>query len=443
MTDAAPGISAVLIVRNESAHLAACLGALQGVVDEIVVADTGSTDDTVAIAEAAGARVYTFVWDSDFSAARNFSIGHATGDYVLVVDADEYLDDPATARARLLDFIGRHGRDTVGTLTIRSYTAANTWVHDETERFFHRESFHYTGVIHEQVTAKAGVKRAAPTCVSVLHHGYAQTADDPYHKARRNIPILKRALAAFPRDEYFWFQLGKARYGLEEYTASIEALRQSLACMEFGDKGVVLGRLGPVSREVLTDAVVTLAYALVNAGQIEEAAQLLDEHTAHNHGGIHRADFPHVQGYIHLMRGAIEASRACYLAALALGPENEDVLGTGSYASHYHLGLLEEASGDLKAAEGRYLEALRVQPDYGPALSRLIGLVVEQQRPLPGALWTVADRAALLSNYSNILEQTVRQQGAAAAQVLIQAAQSTAPELVAACRERLRAMQQG
>ncbi|MBC8066081.1 MAG: glycosyltransferase family 2 protein, partial [Chlorobia bacterium] len=84
-------LSACLIVKNESKNLSRCLESLKGIVDEIVVVDTGSTDDTVAIAESFGAKMGSFEWSHDFSAARNHSLEIATGDWVLWIDADEVL----------------------------------------------------------------------------------------------------------------------------------------------------------------------------------------------------------------------------------------------------------------------------------------------------------------------------------------------------------------
>jgi len=83
-------LSAVLIVKNEQAMLPRALASLAGV-DELVVCDTGSTDRTVEIATRMGARVVSFPWIDDFSAARNYAKQQATGDWVLSLDADEFL----------------------------------------------------------------------------------------------------------------------------------------------------------------------------------------------------------------------------------------------------------------------------------------------------------------------------------------------------------------
>jgi len=86
-----PFVSLCMIVKNESANLPRCLQSAKSFVDEIIVVDTGSQDDTVAIASQFGAKVYTFEWCNDFSAARNVSLAQATGEWILVLDADEEL----------------------------------------------------------------------------------------------------------------------------------------------------------------------------------------------------------------------------------------------------------------------------------------------------------------------------------------------------------------
>ena len=88
---AMPTLSLAMITKNESASLAHCLASVRGLVDELVVVDTGSSDGTVAVAEQHGARVGRFPWCDDFSAARNESLRLCTGDWVLLLDADESL----------------------------------------------------------------------------------------------------------------------------------------------------------------------------------------------------------------------------------------------------------------------------------------------------------------------------------------------------------------
>ncbi len=87
-----PRLSLCMIVQNEAAFLPGCLASVTELVDEIVIADTGSTDNTVEIATKAGAKVIPIEWQDDFAAARNQALAQVTGDWVLVLDADETLN---------------------------------------------------------------------------------------------------------------------------------------------------------------------------------------------------------------------------------------------------------------------------------------------------------------------------------------------------------------
>ena len=84
--------SLCMIVKNESAVLRNCLDSLKEIMDEIIIVDTGSTDDTKKIAETYTPYVYDYEWHDDFAAARNFAFSKATGDYIYSADADEVLD---------------------------------------------------------------------------------------------------------------------------------------------------------------------------------------------------------------------------------------------------------------------------------------------------------------------------------------------------------------
>ena len=86
-------ISACTIAKNEEKNIARSIESYKNYVDEIIIVDTGSTDNTVNIAESLGAKVFNFEWINDFSAARNFAIEQATGDWILFLDADEWIKD--------------------------------------------------------------------------------------------------------------------------------------------------------------------------------------------------------------------------------------------------------------------------------------------------------------------------------------------------------------
>ena len=93
-------ISLCYIVKNEAAVLERSLLSAEKAADEIVVVDTGSTDDTVNIARAHGARVFSYAWKEHFADARNFALEKVTGDWIVFLDADEYFTDETKANIR-------------------------------------------------------------------------------------------------------------------------------------------------------------------------------------------------------------------------------------------------------------------------------------------------------------------------------------------------------
>lgn len=86
-------VSLCMIVKNEAKNLPRCLESVRNSVQEIIIVDTGSTDNSIEIGLSYGAKIYSFEWKDDFSAARNFGLEHASGEWILVLDADETLDE--------------------------------------------------------------------------------------------------------------------------------------------------------------------------------------------------------------------------------------------------------------------------------------------------------------------------------------------------------------
>jgi hypothetical protein len=129
-------------------------------------------------------------------------------------------------------------------------------------------------------------------------------------------------------------------------------------------------------------------------GRLADAEILLTDHVALDHHGTHWADFYHACGYVALMLGDIERAKAAYTESMRCGPIREDVAGTGSYASAYHLGLLAEAENDLPGAIGHYATALQFKPDHRVTLERYVDFMVEHQFGVAPNIQARAESAA-------------------------------------------------
>jgi len=433
-------ISAAVIVRNEEAMLAGCLKSLLPLADELVVVDTGSDDRTVAIALEFTPHVYSFEWQDDFALARNYSLEMATGDYVLVADADHRVVHPDAARGLLEDFARAHSPNTLGTVIILSGVRDGDHTIEEASaspKFFRRGRFTFQGAIHEQLVPVEGEALQAPTGLQYLHSGY-EDRDALLARIDRNRRILSRELERHPDDEYYLYQLGKADFCRKEYNGAVRAFEKSLASMTFSGAALPTGTNGrPVSEDMLIDLLTCLAYACANLERYREACDLLERHRAMGHPATRWADFPHALGYLYLMLGDVPRAREAFLSAVQTASRRELVRGTGGFSAFYHLGLLAEAEGNIGAALGNYLQSLQARPDYTTAISRCVDLVTERRAALPPEIWEAADVETLVTVY---VKRLVKHLGAGErdhALMLLAAAKATAPGLLEACSAAL------
>ncbi len=173
-------ISVCMIVKNEEKTLPVCLKSLEGIADELIVVDTGSTDATVAVAEAAGAEVFHFDWVDDFARARNFAFSKASCDYIYSADADEELDEENRERfLRLKNELGENGflPDIVQFYYTGQLTQVSVYNYDREYRpkLFKRERpFVWEGAVHEQVRLEPDVFDSE---IEIMHKPHGQHAD--------------------------------------------------------------------------------------------------------------------------------------------------------------------------------------------------------------------------------------------------------------------------
>lgn len=266
-------LSACLIVKDEERFLPDCLRSLVGVVDEIVVVDTGSSDRTVEIARAAGCVLGEFRWCDDFAAARNASLALASGDWILVVDADERLD-PATRAALARATADAHA--IAWLVDVDSVGAGDERVTARIPRLFRRrDDVRFERPIHESITASlaaVGAGDLGPSGVRLEHLGYRPDVLAERDKHARNLALLERAAERDPEDRYLLYKLAGTRRGRGQASAALAA---------FEELSVRLDRSSPDQLAELPFAMrasaehVELALELADVGRAERAARRL------------------------------------------------------------------------------------------------------------------------------------------------------------------------
>jgi glycosyltransferase involved in cell wall biosynthesis len=220
-------LAAAMIVRDEADHLGACLDSIRDVVDEIIVVDTGSCDDSVAIATSYGARVIRHAWTDDFSAARNVALDAVRARWILYIDADERLR-PITRSdvVALLD----SAEEVAFRVNLRPFTGATPgreyrlWRNDARIRF--------EGIIHEKVVPSIKAvadadHRSIGLCDLELDHlGYD---GDQHRKHARNLPLLRAELEREPGNVFNWRHLASVLEAQGDTDGALDALERARA----------------------------------------------------------------------------------------------------------------------------------------------------------------------------------------------------------------------
>lgn len=220
-------LSICMMVKNEGKYLEECLQGLQPLRDalesELIIVDTGSDDDSVEIAKRFTDKVYFHEWANNFSQMRNKTISYAKGEWVLIIDGDEVLQEPQP----LIDFLRSKDRKKYGTVAIscRNVTNVELGVYSTLVgfRLFKNDGFfHYEGSVHNQPQFK-GETMALPQTY-LWHYGYlSNDAELMERKFKRTSAILLKELDENPTDVYYWTQLSVTYAMHNEYDKALKA----------------------------------------------------------------------------------------------------------------------------------------------------------------------------------------------------------------------------
>ena len=190
-----------LIVRNEENCLRQTLENIRPLAHEIVVTDTGSTDNTVAIAETFADKVLFHAWQDSFSEARNWSLQHSTADWVCWIDADEWIENPETIDVSLWN-----GAQTL-LCPIHSDMPSGQIARHFLPKIFRNHTAHFQGIVHNQLIYAEPV---LTTDITFRHSGYNESPDIMKKKQVRTIGLLKKQLTDDPENTFAMMNLSRS-----------------------------------------------------------------------------------------------------------------------------------------------------------------------------------------------------------------------------------------
>lgn len=356
-------LSVCMIVKNEEKRLRTCLDSVRPIMDELIIVDTGSTDQTQRIAQDFGALLFSHPWNGDFSAARNFSLSKASGEWILYVDADEVLAPASKVDVRaLLDRDDSEGYYLLIQSVSDEELPFDSTAHPSLRLFRNRPEYRFEGALHEQMATsihRAGHGKLAFSGLKLLHYGY--DLKDVHNKAKlsRNKEILLRELRREPRDSFNRYNLGMEYMRVEDYEPALE---------EFQLAFKYLPNLDVAYASRLVRNIVVSLRAL---GRSDEGLKVIEDADGAFSGFT---DLEYLKGVLLLESNRLQTAIASFQKAINMGesaPIHISECGVGSYKAWYAIALAREKLGDVQQANQALESALRDNPRFAPAAEQL------------------------------------------------------------------------
>lgn len=348
-------LSLCAIAKNEEIALPKCLSSVKDVVNEIVVLDTGSTDRTVEIAKQFGAKVYHFDWCNDFSAARNQALNYVTGDWILVLDADETLTPEIVPHLQQAIDSDRY----LVINLLRQEVGAVQSPYSLVSRLFRRHpnirfDRPYHALIDDSVaqilTVEPDWQIGYLPPVAILHSGYQKGAIAQKDKWQQAAKTMEGFLADHPADPYVCCKLGALYVESGKIEQGIELLQRGVSTQS-------------VDVQILEELHYHLGIAYTKLNNLTQAI-------ANYQAAIDLDVYPMLKlgaynnlGNLWLATGDLLAAKTVYETTLQIDP---------NFAfGYYNYGITLKAMGRFTEAIAAYKQAIRLNPNHAPAYQNL------------------------------------------------------------------------
>jgi tetratricopeptide (TPR) repeat protein len=352
-----PRLSLCMIVRDNASTIEPCLESIRPWVDEMIVVDTGSVDETPEICRRMGAKVFSFPWIDDFSAARNESLRHATGEWLFWMDSDDTIDE-ANGR-KLREAANSNCPDSVLGFVMQVHCPGpddELTVVDHVKLFRNRPEIRFEGRIHEQVIRSIRTARGiiAWSDAFVLHSGSDVTAEGKAKKIERDLRILKKDFEERPEHPFVLFNLGMTYNDAQDHELAVDFLKRCLSA-------------SPWEQSHVRKAYALLVMSLTQLERISEAVEVcsagrklypLDAELLFRQGilAMEMGQFPEA---VAAFRGAMRSREPRHFSSLDPGI-------TG-YKARNNLALAHEKLSQHDQAELHWRIILAERPGFRPA----------------------------------------------------------------------------
>lgn len=362
MMSESPKISLCMIVKNEEECIRKCLDSLKNLVDEMIIVDTGSTDQTIEICESFGATVYAYEWRDNFAEARNFGLEKATGEWILWMDADEEMDGEDSVRLKELL---RNKEESLFYIQLINYVGdeknEDDAFHIAHSRLFRNGiGFRFQFPIHETLN----VEEVLPTLtedrhiqilpIRIYHYGYMNEFTGRKKKFERNIQLLMKELDKEGHSPWIEYHLASEFSRIQEHEKTFKFVNLSI--------------IGFIENSMLPPSLLyKLKYStLISMGSIEGAWPGIKKAIALYPDYV---DLHLYKGIIHYLKKEYKQALKTFDHCLEMGDDNIRHLtlkGSGSFHAWYYKGLCYEGMGQIDEAKTAYQTSLSMAGKYEP-----------------------------------------------------------------------------
>jgi len=390
-----------MIIKNEEKFLEQCLNSVKGIVDEIIIVDTGSTDKTKDIAKKFNAKIINFKWIDDFSAARNESIKHATKDWILVLDADETLDEEGLKQ--ITELINGKENDAFMLLQ-KNYTNEYSiagFVNEEHKKnnttyagwygsfiarlFRNKKGYKFEGTVHELAEPSIESKKGKIAATNIVVHHYGNSDPDIIKKKKQYYLELCKKKAGQRKDASSYFELGILYKENNDFDNAIKSFKKTI---ELNPKhSNALYELGVVyeQQKDYDEAIKNYTESL-RIKENSEAFQNL--------------------GVCYLKKGMMKESYANLVKAMLLNPNK--------YTIYNNLGAVLEKSGNYDSAAQMLEIATKLNPKNMIGFYNL-GIALDKKRDFENAIKNYEKAIELGHKNKTEIEKRINQLKAIAA----------------------------
>lgn len=353
-----PTVSVCILAKNEEKNIERAIRSSKKFADEIIVLDTGSTDRTVEIAEKLGTIVIHSEWKSDFSYSRNELMTHATGDWIIMLDADEAFAEKTVDKIKPILMTLNDKK--VGTIKIVNFLDKNgileKFEHYVTRVIPNNKKFLFERAIHENVVTEEGYLPNSEILrsIEILHYGYSTNIVKEKNKVQRNREILERCISDEPDDFLNYFYLSENYKDENNFEKVVEL---SYKALETIDDFLLYRNIVEACEINIIEALINLN---VDKQEFNDCSNRVEPFLEK------RADYWFLKGNYYLGNNEFDLAISFYKKALDLRTQNISSsidLGTIGWKSLYNIANAYNKKGDKEKTLTYINRALRSTPN--------------------------------------------------------------------------------